>query len=768
MKDIRIVSALGVVLAGVQIASAAFMDLNRNGKMEPYENPSLPYEARVADLISRMTVDEKAAQLSQTQVVTTSAKKEGWSESTYAPRREAVRKGLGSLIFFDADAKGRNEWQRIAVEETRLGIPMIFGMDIIHGDQLVFPISLGLACAFEPELFEQMQSVAARESAAAGIDWSFAPMCDLSRDPRWGRVSETCGEDPYLAGLCCAAQVRGFQGKDPSAPDRVAACLKHYVGYSAVTGGRDYNDSEITRWTLWNMHLPSFRAAVEAGALTVMSSFNSVEGVPAVANRYTLTDVLRGVLGFGGFVVSDWNAVEELLKWGHAADKADAAQLALNAGNDMDMLSDCYRSGFAADLANGTLDMRTIDEALRRVLMTKMRLGLFDHPYVDESLQAKVQADVDQKERELARRCAERSMVLLKNNGVLPLAPQALKRVALIGPVADDRWELNGCWSYRAREQKTTIAEALKGVLPNVQIDVVKGCSVNTEPPTKIGQDGIVVADRAAKPTDGAMDLAGAVAAAKEADVVILALAEARQWTGENASRASLGLTGRQQELFDAVATVGKPIVAVVFSGRPLVLPDVWEKSAAVLYGWQPGSEGPAALARLLVGLAQPSGRLSISVPHDVSQVPAFYNKPITGRPDWDCGQYRDTKERGARYPFGYGLTYTTFSYGPVEIKDGVAMCRVTNTGKREGTETVQLYIHQQVCHAGWRPICELRGFGKLTLKPGESEVVTFKLTPVCFGYVDREGRRVADHGAYRVWIAPNSRDLGKGATYSF
>ena len=759
-------------LAAAVAAATAFgyVDLNRNGKMDPYEDPSLPREARVRDLVSRMTLAEKAAQLSQMQVVTTSAKKEGWTDAQYAPRKEAVRKGLGSLIFFDADVKGRNEWQKIAVEETRLGIPMVFGMDIIHGDQLVFPISLGLACAFEPELFEQMQTVAAREAASAGIDWAFAPMCDLSRDPRWGRVSETCGEDPYLAALCCAAQVRGFQGADPSAPDRLAACLKHYVGYSAVTGGRDYNDSEITRWTLWNMHLPSFSAAVKAGAFTVMSSFNSVDGVPAVANRYTLTDVLRGRLNFNGFVVSDWNAVAELLKWGFAADEADAAQLALNAGNDMDMLSECYRNGFAKDLANGTLDQATIDEAVRRVLDAKMRLGLFDRPYSDESLQAKVQADIDANARGLARECAEKMMVLIKNEGVLPLDAAAKKRIALIGPVVDDRTELNGCWSYRGREQKTTVAEALKAAFPQAAFTVVKGCSVNTEPPTKIGQDGIVVTDRDAKAEDKDLDLAAAVAAAKASDLVVMALDEARQWTGENASRASLGLTGRQQELFDAVAAVGKPVVAVVFSGRPLVLPEVWDKAAAVLYAWQPGSEGPNALANLLAGKASPRGRLSISVPHDVSQVPAFYNKPITGRPDWDCGQYRDTKERGARYPFGYGLTYTTFKYGkPALDGKGKVICTVTNTGKREGTEVVQLYIHQQVCHAGWRPVCELRGFERVTLKPGESRTVSFDVTdPAVLGYKDREGNPRRDAGDYRLWIAPNSRDRGEGVLLTY
>lgn len=744
-------------LAAAATPAFGYLDLNKNGTMDPYENPALPRAERVADLLARMTLEEKANQLTQAHL------------SDIQDKRQAlVRQGLGSFIFTPVDAKGRNAWQRIAVEETRLGIPLIFGMDVIHGDQLVFPISLGLACAFEPELFERMQTVAAREAAASGIDWAFAPMCDLARDPRWGRVSETCGEDPYLAALCCAAQVRGFQGDDPAAPDRLAACLKHYVGYSAVTGGRDYNDSEITRWTLWNMHLPSFAAGVRAGALTVMSSFNTVEGIPAAANRYTLTDVLRGKLGFGGFVVSDWAAVHELVNWGFARDDADAGQLALNAGNDMDMLSKSYCVGIPAGLKNGTLTLATVDEAVRRVLDVKMRLGLFEHPYVDETLQAKVQEAVDRQERDLARVCAEKSMVLLKNEAVLPLAGTDLKRIALIGPLAENYWQMNGCWSDHGRKQQTTIVEALRKKFPHIEFTAVMGCSINTATPTKIGQDGIVIADRAARPADRALDIKGAVAAAEAADLVVMALGESRAWTGENASRASLGLTGRQQELFDAVAATGKRIVTVVCSGRPLVLPEIWERSAAVLYAWQPGSEGPRALANLLSGEVSPCGRLSMSVPHDVSQLPAFYNRPITGRPYEDCGQYRDTKERGARYPFGYGLTYTTFRYDNLRLTGNRVSCALTNTGAREGTEVVQLYLHQQACHAGWRPICELRGFKRLTLKPGETQEVTFELTPATLGYVDREGRPQTDAGDYRIWLAPNSRDLGKGVVYTF
>ena len=706
-------------------------------------------ERRIDDLVARMTLEEKAMQLSQVRC----RGRKGL---------ELARAGLGSVVWIESDVASRNVWQREAVEKSRLGIPIIFGMDIIHGDRLAFPTTLGLACSFEPELFEKAQGVAAREAAASGLNWVFAPMCDLARDPRWGRVSETCGEDPYLTALCCAAQVRGFQGDDPAASDRVAACLKHYVGYSAVTGGRDYNDSEVTRWTLWNMHMPSFRAGVRAGAATVMSSFNTVEGLPSVASRYVLTDALRGVLGFKGFVVSDWSSPQELLNWGIAADRAAAARLAISAGNDMEMASRCYREGLAPAVASGRLPMADVDEAVRRVLRTKFRLGLFDRPYADETRLEKVIAAVDRDCRGLARECAEKSMVLVKNDGVLPLDAARMRKIAVIGPLAEDREEMLGCWIARANPLRQTVVEAVREAFPAAEVSVTRGCSLSTELPTKIGVDGVIVPDLEAKAPDAALDLEGAVRAAQAADVAVLAVGECREWTGENASRASLSLTGRQQELFDAVAKTGKPVVAAVFSGRPLALPEVWDKAAAVIYAWQPGSEGPAALANLLSGRAAPSGRLSMSVPQDVSQVPVFYNHPVTGRPE--DGRYRDTKVFGARYPFGYGLTYTTFSYGPVRVTGDVASCRIANTGAREGTEVAQLYVRSRVCEAGWRPVCELRGFERVTLKPGESREVRFTLTDETLGYVDRDGTPRTDPGEYQVWIAPNARDLGAGA----
>lgn len=747
---------LVLALAAAQVAGAAdFCDYNRNGKKDAFEDAAQPVEKRVEDLLSQLTLDEKIGQLNQL-VAPAGDDKEFFA---------LMRKGaVSSYIWTRTDPAYRNRFQRTAVEESRMGVPLIFGMDIIHGAYLTFPISLGLACSFEPELFERAQTVAAREARAEGIDWTFAPMCDLARDPRWGRVAETCGEDPYLSALCNAAQVRGFQGADPSAPGRVAACLKHYVGYSAVTGGRDYNDSEITEWELRNLHLVSFGAAVKAGALTVMSSFNTLEGIPAVANRHTLTDILRGDLGFKGFVVSDWESVMEMIRWGYAADKADAARLALNAGNDMDMKAMAYQPNLAAEVKAGRVTMATLDEAVRRVLRVKFQLGLFERPYVDETAFAAVEKAIDA-ELPLAREAVSKSVVLLKNDGVVPFRP-GLKKVALIGPFAEDKTELIGCWNGRQTAARVSIAEALREALPQeTALEVVKGCSVMTTPPTITQQDGRIVLDRAAVATDPGLELSKAVAAAKGADIVVMAIGETRSWTGENASRASLGLTGRQQDLFDAVAAAGKPVVAVVFSGRPLVLPRVWDKAAAVFYAWQPGMEAAHGICDLLAGKASPSARLSMSVPCDVSQVPAYYNGPTTGRPGQ--GQYRDTPERGSRYCFGYGLTYTTFAYGGVRMEGNEAVAEITNTGTREGTETAQLYIRQNVCHEGVRPARELRGFKRVTLKPGEKATVRFALNGDTLGYFDRQGKHRADAGQYTIWIAPDSRS-GAPTAFAF
>ena len=742
-----------------EIQQQGWNDLNKNGRKDIYEDPSQPLEKRVEDLLQQMTQEEKIGQLNQ--LVVGDRKQD-------AELFPLMRRGeVSAYVWGRGVPADRNQFQRIAVQESRLGIPIMFGMDIIHGAYTLFPISLGLACSFEPELFEREQTVAAREARAEGVDWVFAPMCDLARDPRWGRVAETSGEDPYLSALCNAAQVRGFQGTNPAAADRVAACLKHYVGYSAVTGGRDYNDSEITEWTLRNAHLPSFHAGVKAGALTIMSSFNTLEGIPAAANHHTLTEILRDEWKFNGFVVSDWLAVGQMVQWGYARDKADAARLALNAGNDMDMKSEAYVPNVAAEVKAGRVSQSTVDEAVRRVLRVTFQLGLFERPYVDE--RGFKPAQRHPADLALARECVAKSTVLLKNTGILPLSKE-IRKVALIGPVGDDHREVLGCWTGRCGWTEETLAKGLREALPkDAELTVVKGTSITTVPRTKTLQDGQIVSDESAPPVNTEIDEAVRVAA--EADVVIMAVGEPKEWTGENASRAFLTLPGQQQALFDAVAATGKPVVTIVFSGRPLSLPAVWDKSAAVLYAWQPGLEAGPGLADLLMGNVSPSGRLSMSVPRDVAQVPIFYNHFNTGRPG--SGQYRDMKSTEAQYWFGYGLTYTTFEYSPVRItpaangKPAEATVTITNTGKREGVEVAQLYIHQLVCHEGARPRQELRGFKRVKLQPGEKTDVAFPLTGEVLGYTDRQGKAQADAGEYELWIAPSAH-RGSAVKFEF
>lgn len=709
--------------------------------------PGSPCGVRIEELIRRMSPGEKLGQLTQLFSGRTR------EETDWSLLAAEVRSGrVGAFIWAVQDPELRNAIQREAVEHSRLGIPLLFGMDVIHGVRTVFPIGIGMACAFSPELFECAQRVAAEESLAMGLNWVFAPMCDLARDPRWGRVAESCGEDPWLSAVCNAAQVEGLQA-GASGPGRIAACLKHFVGYGSVLGGRDYNEADVNMWSLRNLHLPPFLSGIRSGARTVMSSFNSLDGMPMVANHVLLHGVLRGEWGFPGFVVSDWQAVEELVAWGVAADRREAAELALRAGNDMDMLTRAYRETLEGAVNEGRIEGGLVDEAVRRVLRVKWELGLFEHPY------AKTEPlELTAEKRALAKRCATESVVLLKNESVLPLSG-SLKTIALIGPFADDREEMLGCWAEWGRvADVVTLADGLRRVLPqDADLRVVQGCAVTTKPKTRTLQDGSLRCEGGEAETS-APDFGGVAAAAQAADVVVLAIGEPRSWTGENGTRAALGLTGFQQALFDVVAGQGKPIVSVVFSGRPLSLPDVWRRSAAVLYAWQPGIEGGAALAELLLGVSSPSGRLSMSVLKDVGQAPMAYNHPKTGRPGQ--GQAREGGLGRAAFWFGHGLTYTRFVYRDLKIQPGCptkVVATVQNTGDRAGVETVQLYVRQLSCREGVRPQQELRGIQKLALEAGQAAEVAFLLSDEVLGYWTREGRWRVDAGSYWLWIAPSA-----------
>lgn len=714
-----------------------WVDFNKNGVKDIYEDPAQPVEKRVADLIAQMSLEEKIGQLHQTT----------WDVGAEKIYKDQIERGdMGSLLGGGEIIESpihRNALQRFAVEGTRLGIPMIFGHDSIHGFRTIFPIPLAQACAWEPELFERTQRISARETAAGGNDWTFAPMVDLGRDPRWGRIAEGFGEDPWLGCLYAAANVRGFQGTNVAAPDRVVACMKHFVGYGAAEGGRDYNTTEISEYTLRNFYLPQFKAGLDAGAWTFMSSFNCLSGFPASADRHTLNEILRGEWKFRGFVVSDYLAVAQLMEHGVAANGDEAARLAITAGVDMEMVSSNYET-LPQQIQDGKVPADVVDEAVRRILRVKFVKGLFDRPYTDETLYQGAYLKPDAVA--LAREAAAKSCVLLKNEkNALPIS-KAAKKIALIGPLGDAAGEMLGCWASRGRAQDAvSLAAGIRAKLaPGSKLTITQGCNI----------------------TNATAEISRAVAEAKRADVVILALGEPRDWTGESKSRTKLGLPGRQLELFHAVAATGKPVIVVLFNGRPLSIPDLTTNATAILEAWHLGVQAGNGVADVLFGDTYPAGRLTISFPYDVGQVPIYYNHLNTGRPG--IGEYKGNYVDAPitpLYPFGYGLTYTTFQYGPVRLDSptvtpgGTVTARVQlkNTGARAGTEVVQLYIRDIAASAGPRPVRELKGFQKVRLNPGESREVAFSLSTHDLGYYDTAGRWLVEPGKFQLWLSKDS-----------
>ena len=754
--------ALGLLLALASRAEDSiyhdgWIDLNKNGRKDVYEDPAQPVEKRVNDLLRRMTLAEEIGQLWQTDM----------GDNSDVLQAGAIRRGGVSAFLCGTrlieTPVMRNKLQHIAVEQSRLGIPLMFGHDSIHGFRTIFPIPLAQACAFDPELFEETQRISARESAAAGLDWVFAPMVDVARDPRWGRIAEGFGEDPWLGSMDAAANVRGFQGDDVADTNHVVACLKHYVGYGAAEGGRDYNTTEISKYALWNFYLPPFKAGIDAGAWTVMSAFNDLSGMPATANHYTLTQVLRDQWKFRGFVVSDYDAVDELIEHGVAADKAEAARRALTAGVDMEMVSTDYVTTVAAQVKSGLIPKSVVDEAVRRVLRVKFEKGLFDHPYTDENRWKTAYLRPDA--IALARRSIAESCVLLKNdNNILPLSKTA-KKIALIGPLADDVVDMVGCWFSRAHSNDVvTLAAGIRSkISPATQLEVARGCAIIEGGKARATLETFMPITE--RPT-GPHEIADAVAMARDADVVIMALGEPGDWCGEDASRSTLGLPGQQLKLFDAVASTGKPVIVVLFNGRPLSLPDEREKAAAILEAWFPGIQGGNGVADVLFGDAEPSGRLTATFPFDVGQVPIPYNHFNTGRPGMGPykGNYVD-EPSDPLYPFGYGLTYTTFKFGSVRVssaqpRPGVpitASVGISNTGRRAGTAVAQLYIREVAASVGPRPVRELRGVQRILLQPGETREVEFKIGNRELGYYDTQGNWLVEPGKYQVWISADS-----------
>jgi beta-glucosidase len=712
-------------------------------------------EQRVNDLLQKMTIEEKTGQLTQ-------------YAGNNPQTMEKIKQGqVGSLLGV-LGADQANAAQRAAVEGSRLHIPLILGYDVIHGYRTVFPVPLASAGSFDPELIERAERVAAKESTASGVKWVFAPMVDIARDPRWGRIVEGNGEDPYLGSVVAAAKVRGFQGKDMSDPDSVVACAKHYVAYGAVEGGRDYNTVDISEQLLREVYLPPFRAAVDAGTGTLMSAFQDLNGIPASANHHTLTDILRGEWRFNGFVVSDWGATHELIAHGAAANDAEASFRALTAGVDMDMVDGAYLSSVPALVQSGKLPASVVDEAVRRILRIKFKAGLFEHPYADS--QRETTDILTPENREVARKLAFESMVLLQNkNNVLPLNRK--QTIAVIGPLANDKSSQLGPWAGNGQAADAiTPLQAFRQKMGDDHVLYAKGVDI---PPFESGLAAGVAAPAPATATgvknteseNKPANIDDAVAATRKADVAVLFVGELAGMTGEASSRASLDLPGEQMRLIDAVVATKKPVVLVLESGRPLNISWAPDRVSSIVQAWFLGVEAGNAIAHTLLGDASPSGHLAVSWPRSLGQIPIYYNHKATGRPTapdrWHTG-YLDLPSTPL-YPFGFGLSYTTFHYANLKVDPQVSAsgtlhvsAEIANTGKREGTEVVQLYVHDRVAPTS-RPVRELKGFQRITLAPGEHKTVEFTVNANDLGSYDPDMHWIVPTGTYDVWVAPDS-----------
>ncbi|WP_285403840.1 beta-glucosidase BglX [Luteibacter sp. ME-Dv--P-043b] len=717
-------------------------------------------DPRIEDLIARMTVEEKVGQLGCfadalrpfAPDINPEANALGAAEV-----REQIRAGRVGALFNGVGAAEGREAQRIAVEESRLGIPLLLGADVIHGMRTVFPIPLGEASTFEPALAERTARATAVEATAAGIHWTFAPAVDIARDQRWGRVAEGAGEDVVLGSAFAAARVRGFQGPDLTADDALLATPKHFAAYGAVAGGMEYNAVDIAPQTLRDVHLPPFKAAVDAGALTFMSAFNDINGVPASANRELMTDILRGEWGFPGLVVSDYTADMELIAHGFADGERDATRLAFVAGVDMSMQSGFYAEHLPDLVAAGEVSMDVLDEGVRRVLTVKHAIGLLDNPY--RSLDADVEADTSKNaaHAELARDASRRSIVMLKNDGILPLRTSGQK-IALIGPFGADVDNLEGCWTlFGDKARHINIEAGLRAALSaGDALEVVAGSGIE-------------------EALDGGID--EAVAAAKRADVVLLAIGEPQVYSGEAQSRTQIVVPPAQQALAEAVAATGTPVVVLLKNGRALALTGAVRNANAILVTWFLGSQTGPAIADVVFGAYNPSGRLPVSFPQDAGQQPYFYNHLRTGRPELADqppafkARYREVTFE-ALYPFGHGLSYTTFAYDAPRVPATVGWdetivitATVTNTGALAGEEVVQLYIHDRVA-SRVRPVRELKAFRKILLAPGASAEVRFELTRRDLAFTHRDGVTFeAEPGDFQVWIAGSSQQ-GEPATF--
>ena len=713
---------------------------------------------RKADsVLQKMTLEEKIGQLNQLSIEFAT----GSEGQKNLKLEDLVTQGKVGSFLNTQNMEYKIKLQKIAMTKSRMKIPLLFALDVIHGYKVAFPIPLAQSCTWDLSAVEKAERVAAEMATAHGIHWTFAPMMDVGRDPRWGRVMEGAGEDTWLGAKIAAARVKGFQGEDLSKNNTILACAKHFAAYGATESGREYNTTELSERQLREVYLPPFKAAAEAGIGTYMNAFNAISGVPASGHVHLVKNILKGEWGFKGFVVSDWESISEMINHGVAADSMEAAYKGIIAGSDMDMVSQVYEKCLKKLVQQGKVKEDLINDACRRILKMKFALGLFDDPYRYFDVKRREASLKNPAYKEAARDVARKSMVLLKNDGnILPLKKD-VKNLALIGPFADGKFDRDylSFWTF-GTEQKdvVTLLQGVKSKVPQTNILTASVCGFMGDCKEN--------------------EIANAVETAKKADVVVLALGENGERNGESRSRTSLDLPGNQKELLKAVLATGKPVVLVLFNGRPLTLE--WESKnvPAILEAWQPGTEAGNAVADVLFGDYNPSGKLTMSFPINVGQIPVYYNQLPTGRPAtktnemWKSG-YADISNN-ALYPFGYGLSYTTFSYSDLSLsktsfgsgENIEASVTVTNTGQREGEEVVQLYIRDLVADVS-RPVKELRGFEKIKLNPGESKKVTFKLTEEDLKYWNAELQYKADAGDFKVMVGPNSMEL-KEKTFSF
>ncbi len=701
-------------------------------------------DPRVDSLLNIMTLDEKIGQMvlfTSDWDVTGPTIREGYLDD--------IRSGRCGNVFNAYTVDYIRELQRVAVEESRLGIPLMFGYDVVHGHKTIFPIALGESCSWDLDLMRRSAAASAAEAAASGLNWTFAPMVDISVDPRWGRVSEGAGEDPYLGSLIAEARVKGFQGDDLADPLTVLACVKHFAAYGAPVAGRDYNTVDMSERQFREFYLPPYKAGVNAGALSVMTAFNEYDGVPATGNAYLLKDILKGEWNFQGFVVTDYTSINEMVHHGYARNDAEAGVKAVNAGVDMDLQGEVYFTYLRGLVESGIVSERTIDEAVRRILNVKEKLGLFDNPYLycDSAREEEVVSDPEIKA--LSREVARKSMVLLKNNGCLPF--DRGDRIAVIGELAASRRDLLGSWKAAGEwDDMSSILDAVRAYNGPANVIYAEGCR-------KMGDDR--------------SGYAAAMDAVNKADKVLMVIGEDWDWSGEAASRTDIGVPGVQSELLRLIASTGKPVAVVLLNGRPLVLEEESKDADAILEAWYPGTMGAEAVTDVIFGLYNPSGKLTMTFPRNVGQVPIFYYEKNTGRPIYLPSEkyksrYLDSPN-DPLYPFGYGLSYTQFKYSDLtlsssEMKKGStleAQVTVTNTGKWAGEETVQLYIRDMVGSVT-RPVKLLKGFEKVTLAPGESRTIKFVIDEDMLAFWRHDMTFGTEDGDFRVMVGGSSSNL--------